>query len=147
MILQQYLDWLKMNGIDAVPDTSQKGTGLPIEGYEPPQYVVWKNGRGTSLYQGFNVIAMDEDPVEALQEVQDFFGIAHGLKVSWKDFMNPPAVPGQRPDPVVGKLFRDDLYYVNSGKVEAGAKYTAPDGAVYLAVQFGMFDVKWKKIA
>lgn len=154
MEITQFLGYVRANGVDFEP-TIEKADGILVVGYVPPTYIVWRKQNGSKLNQGFNVIAESEDPVSYLFEVLDFFNLPREVKVSWKDFLNPPKVvdlgdaPVPGTDAVVGGPFdiAKRLFYVKAGGVVEGARYNMPGTSrKFVAVVTGLFSIHWKEL-
>ena len=154
MEIKQFLGFLAVNGITAVPEI-EAADFTPIPGYVPPTYIVWRKANGSKLEQGFNVIAEQADPFSYLWEVQRFLGLPEATHISWKDFLNPPQhtelgdppLPGT--DAVVGPVFDAEkrLFYVRAGNIQEGAKYVQPStGRKFIAVRSTPFSIHWKEL-
>lgn len=154
MDIKQFLGFIAANGITAIPQI-ETADFTPVPGYVPPTYIVWRKANGSKLEQGFNVIAEQSDPFSYLWEVQRFLNLPEVTHISWENFLNPaklaelgnPPLPGT--DAVVGPSFDVEkrLFYVRSGNVQEGAKYTQQGtGRKFIAVRSTPFSIHWKEL-
>lgn len=145
--IKKWIGFCAANGVTAQPEI-EVGDGLPVEGYVPPTYLVWRTPTG-NLYQGVSILRMTDQPWPFVHHVQYAFGLPVTLKVSWNDYLNPPAKPTEaQGDPMVGELFDGArrLFYVKAGGVQEGARYTMPSGRRFVAVRIASpFTLHWQE--
>lgn len=138
------------NGVTAQAEI-EVADGLMVEGYIPPTYLVWRTATGT-LYQGVSILQMTDQPGEFVKHVQYAYGLPQVLKVSWNDYLNPPAAPTEeKGDPMVGDLFEAArrLYYVK-GNAQEGSRYEPSNGPLagrkFVAVRIASpFTLHWQE--
>lgn len=135
------------NGVPSEP-VIEIGNGHPAPGYVPPTNMIWRTGRG-DIVQNAVIIRMS-DAVQAHLEILQFaYGVPLGERVTWKDFLNPPAIPKDGGDPMVGDVFDPSrrLFYVRGGGVQEGARYKMPSGREFVAVRVaGPFTLHWREL-
>lgn len=147
--IKTWLGYCAANGVTETPRI-ESGNGLPIDGYVPPTYLVWRTQTG-DLVQGVEILMMTDNPQSYLKHIQFAYGLPLGEKVTWRDYLNPPPVKsGESGDPVVGDLFdaAKRLFAVKAGGIQEGASYTMPgSGRRFIAVHGPTpFSIFWKEL-
>jgi hypothetical protein len=126
---QTWIGYCAANGVTATPRI-EVGDGLLIEGYVPPTNMIW-SAPGGNVVQTAAIIQQTDAPQSHLELLQFAFGVPVGERVTWRDYLNPPAKPvDDGSDPVVGDVFDPTrrLYYVKAGNVQEGATYAPASG-------------------
>jgi len=144
--IKKWKAYCALNGVTATPEI-EEGDGLSIEGYTPPTYLVWHTATG-KVEQGVSMLQMTDNPQDYLRHVQFAYGVPLGERVTWRDFLNPPAPAPNTGDPMVGDVFDASrrLFYVKAGGVQEGAKYRMPSGREFVAVRIaGPFTIHWQE--
>ena len=142
-----WIGYCNANGVIGTP-VIEVGNGQAVPGYVPPTNMIWRTSRG-DIVQNATIIQMSTAVQSHLEIVQFAFGVPLGERVTWKDYLNPPAAPTENGvDPMVGDVFDGSrrLFYVKGGGVQEGARYRMSNGREFVAVRIaGPFTLHWQE--
>lgn len=148
--IKKWIGFCGANGVTEQPSV-EVGDGLKVEGYTPPTNLVWRTSTGT-LTQGVALLQQTDEPAEFVKHVQFAYGVPLGLKVGWKEYLNPPQVSVDSSDPMVGDVFDPTrrLFYVKGSGVQEWSKYEPTAGPKagrkFVAVRIaGPFTLHWQE--
>lgn len=161
--VQDYLQWVAMDGINATPEKIGVGDTTSVEGFTPPIMVIWRKGNQSICGQSVSMLELDlarsingtwTAMDSWLRELTLYFGMGNWPpSISWQDFISPPISGNQNVDPIVGARIpqavvnqypwldatRQYFYYNGNALPSTGQEYTGTNGAKYSAIRTSVF--------